>query len=400
MSSLDWVPELAAALDELVPLDDGSSATWDDVVARAGSRRRLWIARRQPGYRLRVAIVVTLVFFLLAGVATATYLALRSSPAGLIIPRTKEPAFAMLDANGRPHDIWRCPRTWICDIPGVALSPDGRQLALSLGEIGGQSTNVGMHMVDVRTGAVSRIPDAALRGKTNAERLDALVLRQVRIFGCVFPSNLAWSPDGSRLAYSCATGRGLPLDHIYTIRPDGTGRRLVPTHAFDAVSATWSPDAKRIAFSSCFYPVVERQSKFGFRSCRSSVYVVDVDGRNQRRLAPGSLPDWSPDGRTIAYVSPGCHGADSTSWRIRLMTPTGRDVTPGGGGCAGIGPPQSIVPAWSPDGRRIAIAAETALYVMNADGSGLERVLRGNFLNRGFGGPQRPLWKPLTKGQR
>jgi hypothetical protein len=80
MSSLDWAPELAAALDELVPLDDSSSATWDDVVARVNRRRRLRLWPSRPRRRLRLAIVVALLLLLLAGVATATYLALRSSP--------------------------------------------------------------------------------------------------------------------------------------------------------------------------------------------------------------------------------------------------------------------------------------------------------------------------------
>jgi hypothetical protein len=52
------------------------------------------------------------------------------------------------------------------------------------------------------------------------------------------------------------------------------------------------------------------------------------------------------------------------------------------------------VPAWSPEGGRIAVATRKALYVMNADGSGRERLLRGNFLGRGSGGAQRPLWQP------
>ena len=33
MSSIDWVPELAAALDQLVPPDEASRADWGDVVA-------------------------------------------------------------------------------------------------------------------------------------------------------------------------------------------------------------------------------------------------------------------------------------------------------------------------------------------------------------------------------
>lgn len=321
---------------------------------------------------------------------------LRTSPAGLIFPRTREPALAVLDAKGRSHDIWRCPRTWVCDLPGLALSPDGKRLALSLGEIAGLSTNSGMHMVDLETGAVRRIPDLPLHGATNSERLRSLTLRQLRTFGCTSPGNLAWSPNGSVLAYSCLDSRARsPLRwqrRIYTIQPDGTGRRPVPTPHLNALSATWSPDGRRIAFSTCAYPVIPRQAPFG--RCSSSVYVVDLDGRGAHRLAAGVLPDWSPDGKTIAYAGPGCQGAASSSWRIRLVTPGGRDATPTGGGCVGIGPPGSVVPAWSPEGGRIAVATRKALYVMNADGSRLERLLRGNFLGRGSGGAQRPLWQP------
>ena len=144
MSSLDWVPELAAALDELVPLDDGSSATWDDVVARVNRRRRLRLWQSRPRRGLRLAIVVALLLLLLAGVATATYLALRSSPAALIFPRTREAAFAVFDARERTHDLWRCRRHWFCDeVAGVALSPDGKRLALSFDSLTLWAPNIG-----------------------------------------------------------------------------------------------------------------------------------------------------------------------------------------------------------------------------------------------------------------
>jgi hypothetical protein len=105
MSNVDWSPELAVALDGLVPLGDGSRANWDDVLAREGRRREWWIGSRRPSRRLRLAIVVALVFLLLTAVATATYFALRSSPQGLIFPRTKESSLAVLDAKGHSRDI-------------------------------------------------------------------------------------------------------------------------------------------------------------------------------------------------------------------------------------------------------------------------------------------------------
>jgi hypothetical protein len=95
------------------------------------------------------------------------------------------------------------------------------------------------------------------------------------------------------------------------------------------------------------------------------------------------------------------------SWRIRLVTPAGRDLSPSHGSCGGIGPPGSWTAAWSPDGDRIAVQTTglfptadarkrlPALYVMNADGSGLQRVRRGTFVLSGAGDALlRPLWLP------
>ena len=58
----------------------------------------------------------------------------------------------------------------------------------------------------------------------------------------------AWSPDGSRIAFSKSDGR-LGAE-IFLIDADGTNlRRLSPEGAYDA-SPTWSPDGARIAFEN------------------------------------------------------------------------------------------------------------------------------------------------------
>ena len=334
------------------------------------------------------------------GVATATYFALGGSR-GLGFVRANNGALAVFDAKGRPHEIWRCPRRiqWCGDIVGLDWSPDGRRLALSSTEIGARSTYPGLHIIDLRTGADRRIP--AVPRYVQAASLRMLrreVRHDVRILGCSSPTYLSWSPDGSQLAYNCLDSRPRSPrrwgTRIYTIQPDGTGRGVdwTPAHFQNAYAPSWSPDARSIAFSTCELPVMYK-NRFNIASCHSSLYVGDLDGRNLRRLAAGALPDWSPNGRAIAYVARACGRA-----RIRLVTPSGRDVTPAGGRCAGIGPPRSIVAAWSPDGGRIAVATGKALYVMNADGTGLERLLRGNFINRGPGGLLKPLWQPRSSG--
>ena len=386
MSSIDWVPELAAGLDRLVPLEDGSGADWGDVVGRAGSRRTPWAAswRRAPIGRRRLVLVAAVLFLLLAGTAMTMYYYVFRGPAGLIVFRGG--GFAALDAGGHPREIgrWRCPSNLFCgDVAGWDLSADGRHLAMSSDELGARSTYPGLHIIDLKSGADRRIPALPRYYATaSSSTLGRVVREDMRALGCAVPTYLSWSPDGSRLAYTCLdawTGKA----GLYTIRADGTGRRRIsPAHFNLAFSPTWSPDGSRIAFSTAQRP-----------SAASFVYVIDVYGEHLRRVATGALPDWSPDGKAILYTAPSC--GDSKDWRIRLVTPDGRDATPSHDRCAGIGPRGSVIAAWSPDSGRIAVKTRSGLYVMNAGGTKLQLVRRGNFLEFGpsGGGFLPPLWR-------
>ena len=89
--------------------------------------------------------------------------------------------------------------------------------------------------------------------------------------------------------------------------------------------------------------------------------VSDPDGRNRRRIdrADGFLPEWSPDGRLIAYtVESAIWLVDPDRGRPRPLVRTG---SPGYGY---MGWPRL---AWSPDGRRIAYTDWTAS--LDADGN-------------------------------
>ena len=96
MTSSEYSPELAAALDRLVPVEETLRADWEDVVGRAGerARQRARLIRTRP---LRLALAVVVVFLLLAGVATAAYYI------GQAVTAWKQPApnAVALDDEGR-----------------------------------------------------------------------------------------------------------------------------------------------------------------------------------------------------------------------------------------------------------------------------------------------------------
>jgi hypothetical protein len=330
---------------------------------------------------MRLVLVALIVFVVLAGTATATYFALRTSDA-ITFPKGNSMVSVVGSGADSGHPIWHCPggADWCGDIAGAAWSPDGEQLALSLGELGGNSHYVGFHIIDPRTGTDRHLP-----------RLVTL-----QRFGCSTPSYLTWSPNGKLLAYTCRDMAGGPSRNgtIYTIRPDGTGRRLIPTGPLPAFSPTWSPDGKRLAYSTGEMPFpIHTSGQRGMTGYASAVYVVDLAGSHGRRVATGALPDWSPDGKTIAYFAPGCAPTPANKGRIRLVTPTGRDETPPTA-CNGIGPTGHPVPAWSPDGQQIAVGTDTALYVMNGSGTGLRQLQRGRFDSAVLWGYLRPAWRP------
>ena len=134
--------------------------------------------------------------------------------------------------------------------------------------------------------------------------------------------------------------------------------RLTVHDAFDS-RPDWSPDGRRIAFNSN-------------RDGNWEVYVMNADGSGVTRLTENDVvdgsPTWSPDGTRIAF--------DSTrdgDWDIYVMNADGSGVTRLTDNDA-----YDLSPVWSPDGRRMAFQSQRdgnwEIYVMNAAGSGVTRL--------------------------
>jgi len=181
----------------------------------------------------------------------------------------------------------------------------------------------------------------------------------------------AVSPDGSRIAFSwfVLSGGGFEEEwEIYTINVDGTEVRNVTNHpAFDGWRPAWSPDGSRIAF-------------FSLRDGNDEIYTMRADGTDLRRLtddpADDANPAWSPDGTKIAFVSD--RGADAPlHYGIYVMNADGSDPTLITDHSA-----DDDWPAWSPDGTKIAFTSDRSgdrgIWVMNADGSSPVMLVENN----------------------
>jgi Tol biopolymer transport system component len=165
---------------------------------------------------------------------------------------------------------------------------------------------------------------------------------------------------GTRSAVTSLSGR-IVFDNfsdVWSINANGTGLTRLTRSPEPDFDATWSPDGTRIAFRS------ERNGD-------SEIWLMNADGSNQRRLAPGISPAWSPDGSRIAYASPGdilCppgRGPRCTGISIMNADGSGQHRLPHTDG--------GEYPSWSPDGKRITfnsnLSGDHLMYIVDVDGS-------------------------------
>ncbi|HVE79941.1 MAG TPA: S9 family peptidase [Gemmatimonadaceae bacterium] len=182
---------------------------------------------------------------------------------------------------------------------------------------------------------------------------------------------------------------GAKRSHLYVL--DLVTRTTVPltTGPYDEYLPSWSPDGRSVAFVS------RRREEFD-RTSNWDVYVVEARaGAEPRQLTTfegpdadpdwESAPQWSPDGRSIAYVQGGPE---------RLIYYAGRKlaVIPAAGGTPRILTADldrnADAPRWTADGQAILFLLEDdrAQHVarVRASGGRVERVVAGRRVVNAF----------------
>ncbi len=171
--------------------------------------------------------------------------------------------------------------------------------------------------------------------------------------------------------------------HIYTTDPDGANRQQVTSGAGTEFAPTFSPDGTRLAYRR-FYPGEPLHDPQ-----LADVVVADADGAHEvvleRKVKGVSNVSWSPDSGFLAYSRASAVGVDH-SWVVAADG----SAAPVDLGTFSDG---SWGPTWSPDGQRLALAAEQSLWVVNRDGSGRQKLTHGDYGEVGSKG-EAAEWSP------
>jgi len=195
--------------------------------------------------------------------------------------------------------------------------------------------------------------------------------RRLRGFDPIF------SPDGRRLAAAHPTRRG---ERVYGVSVYGPRRprRLTAedaTRAYDESEPTWSPSGGRLAFTRRYRG---RDANGQVTYDLPAIYLARAGATGATRLEDGMQAAWSTRDR-IAYVG---FSADSEEpdgiYAMRADGTHVRQLTYG----------EETSPQWSPDGRHIAFVRNGHVFVMRGDGSYLRRVTNSGNSDSG------PAWSP------
>jgi dipeptidyl aminopeptidase/acylaminoacyl peptidase len=177
---------------------------------------------------------------------------------------------------------------------------------------------------------------------------------------------------------------------------DGAARQLTRGDSKDE-SPAWSPDGKRIAFTS--NPHADADLTW-----RQDVFVIDVKGGRPQRMSGGrgnrafELPVWSPDGRWIAalghrFAAKGSNRVDIWRFRAGTTDDDGENLTAEhdlealalvNSDLFGFAPTR---PTWTPDGRSVMFTAPVdgshELWRVSVDDRAVERLTVGrHYLSR------------------
>jgi dipeptidyl aminopeptidase/acylaminoacyl peptidase len=195
-----------------------------------------------------------------------------------------------------------------------------------------------------------------------------------------------WSPDGRYLTFLSDREDAREVDQVWLLDRSGGEAERITDLPGGVSDYAWSPDSKRLALiakdpdpdstasspdttlKTTPRPIVLNRFQFkedetGYLdSRRDHLYLFDLASRKAEILTPGEYnerwPSWSPDSRSIAFVSKRRPEFDRTdNWDLyvvearagasprQLTTFEGPDMDPEWGGRP---------PSWSPDGKQLA----------------------------------------------
>lgn len=173
----------------------------------------------------------------------------------------------------------------------------------------------------------------------------------------------SFSSNGGRIVWACRGNSegNQTVREICTMRPDGTHKRRLTNNSIEDDSPSWSPSGRRIVFSRTEDPGGDPTV---------DIYRMRADGTGVARLTDGNgmndLPEWSPDGNRIAFFR-----GDTTDWGVCIIRPDGSGER--------LIVPRAAYPSWSPDGHRLTFEKGERIFISRRDGSRLRPITDSSY---------------------
>jgi Tol biopolymer transport system component len=208
-------------------------------------------------------------------------------------------------------------------------------------------------------------------------------------------SNPSWAADGRHILFGYEAVVGERGGAFAVAQANGAHRVVVPLApppslpdfgvAFSREGASFAPDGRRFVYVRFF-------SGPAATAPEPEIWVAAIDGSEDRRLGPGTLARWSPDGRTIAYTRlrhadmPGPTAGSTWLMSARTGRPLRRVWRYAAGSLD-----------WAPDGKRLVATPYGApgVFILRADGRGARRFTPRGEPNRSrLGEAVDAVWSP------